>query len=122
MGAKDEHPDEPTWYCQYCNASFETSRNMNAHSCRMIQGDYSCPHCDWKTQLRHRFFRHLKKEHPDDKTPYYCEFCKSSYEDPNKLRYHQKREHPEKILALSLQRDVYKQKENGNSKEDGATI
>ncbi|CAL4061827.1 unnamed protein product [Meganyctiphanes norvegica] len=119
---KDQHPDEPTWFCQYCDASFETSRNLNAHSCRMIHGDYTCPHCDWKTQLRHRFFRHIVKDHPEDKTPYYCEFCKKSFDEPNKLRYHQKREHPENFISLSLQRDLYKQKENGNSKEDGGMI
>ncbi|XP_047492636.1 uncharacterized protein LOC125041625 isoform X1 [Penaeus chinensis] len=105
---REQHPDDPEWFCQYCDDIFETCRKMTMHSCRTVRGDYSCPHCPFKTEVRHRLFRHIVKTHPEDKMPYYCEFCKNSFEDPNKLRYHQKREHPEKMLVVSLQRESAK--------------
>lgn len=103
---REEHPNDPQWFCQHCDVTFETCRKMNTHSCRTFHGDYACPHCDFKTEIRHRLFRHIVRVHPEDKAPYYCDFCKSSFEDPSKLRYHQKREHPEKMLMLSMQREA----------------
>ncbi|XP_027223651.2 uncharacterized protein [Penaeus vannamei] len=110
---REQHPDDPEWFCQHCDDIFETCRKMTMHSCRTVRGDYSCPHCPFKTEVRHRLFRHIVKTHPEDKMPYYCEFCKNSFEDPNKLRYHQKREHPEKMLVVSLQRESAKNNSGG---------
>lgn len=115
---REQHPDDPEWFCQYCDDIFETCRKMTMHSCRTVRGDYSCPHCSFKTEVRHRLFRHIVKIHPEDKMPYYCEFCKNSFEDPNKLRYHQKREHPEKMLMVSLQRESAKNNSGGVGGKD----
>ncbi|KAK3866520.1 hypothetical protein Pcinc_027953 [Petrolisthes cinctipes] len=106
---RQEHPNEPQWFCQHCDGIFETCRKMNNHSCRAVRGDYICPHCEFQTEIRHRLFRHIIKQHPQDKTPYYCDFCKNSYEDPARLRYHQKREHPDKMLMLSMYRESTRQ-------------
>ncbi|KAK4303933.1 hypothetical protein Pmani_024107 [Petrolisthes manimaculis] len=106
---REEHPNEPQWFCQHCDGIFETCRKMNNHSCRAVRGDYICPHCEFQTEIRHRLFRHIIKQHPQDKTPYYCDFCKNSYEDPARLRYHQKREHPDKMLMLSMYRESTRQ-------------
>ncbi|XP_068202379.1 uncharacterized protein Wdr59 isoform X1 [Palaemon carinicauda] len=105
---REEHPNEPLWFCQHCDVVFKTCRALNGHSCRSVRGNYTCHHCDFKTEIRHRLFRHIVKTHPEDSTPYYCDFCKSGFEDPNKLRYHQKREHPEEMLTLAMQRESLK--------------
>nr|XP_053640526.1 uncharacterized protein LOC128694440 isoform X1 [Cherax quadricarinatus] len=119
---REEHPDNPQWFCQYCDETFATCRKMNTHSCRTVRGNYNCPHCDFKTEIRHRLFRHIVKEHPSDKAPYYCDFCKSSYEDPSKLRYHQKREHPEKMLMLTVHRETAKHLHGAGDKSDSPSI
>ncbi|XP_069174038.1 uncharacterized protein [Procambarus clarkii] len=119
---REEHPDDSPWFCQHCDVTFETCRKMNTHSCRTVRGDYTCPHCDFKTEIRHRLFRHIVKEHPSDKAPYYCDFCKSSYEDPSKLRYHQKREHPEKMLMLTMHRETSKHVHAAGDKTDSSSI
>ncbi|KAG7176075.1 GATOR complex protein WDR59-like [Homarus americanus] len=119
---REEHPHDPQWFCQHCDVTFETCRQMNTHSCRTVRGNYSCPHCDFKTEIRHRLFRHIIKEHPADKTPYYCDFCKSSYEDPSKLRYHQKREHPEKMLMLTMHREATRHVPASGDKTDSLNI
>ncbi|XP_064109396.1 uncharacterized protein LOC135217454 isoform X1 [Macrobrachium nipponense] len=115
---REEHPDDPQWFCQHCDVVFKTCRKLNGHSCRSVRGNYTCPHCDFKTEIRHRLFRHIVKNHPDDSTPYYCDFCKNSFEDPNKLRYHQKREHPEEMLTLTMQRETSRNPSSSSEKLD----
>ncbi|XP_063862215.1 uncharacterized protein LOC135101864 isoform X1 [Scylla paramamosain] len=99
---RELHPGHPQWFCQHCDRIFDTCRKMNSHSCRSVRGNYSCPHnCGFTTEVRHRVFRHVARHHPEDAAPYHCDFCSNSYRDPGRLRYHQKRQHPEKMADLA---------------------
>lgn len=119
---REMHPGSPQWFCQHCDRIFDTCRKMNSHSCRSVRGNYSCPHqCGFTTEVRHRVFRHVARYHPEDASPYHCDFCSNSYRDPGRLRYHQKRQHPEKMPELAPPpRDTWRASSEAGPEDKGA--
>ncbi|XP_050688385.1 uncharacterized protein LOC126981405 isoform X2 [Eriocheir sinensis] len=119
---REMHPGSPQWFCQHCDRIFDTCRKMNSHSCRSVRGNYSCPHqCGFTTEVRHRVFRHVARYHPEDASPYHCDFCSNSYRDPGRLRYHQKRQHPEKMPELAPPpKDTWRASSEAGPEDKGA--
>ncbi|KAG0715462.1 GATOR complex protein WDR59 [Chionoecetes opilio] len=119
---RELHPGRPQWFCQHCDRIFDTCRKMNSHSCRSVRGNYSCPHhCGFTTEVRHRVFRHIARRHPEDAAPYHCDFCTNSYRDPGRLRYHQKRQHPDKMVELAPPpKDTWRALSDNGAEDKGA--
>ena len=116
----DMHPEISTQYCLYCGEHFETQTLLRKHECVAVEGPFSCPHCNWKTHIDIRLFRHLASNHSDITSKYYCSYCKQQYPSINKLRYHQRSVHKE-LLQRQIndkERLAYKKYYGNNDSEN----
>ena len=54
-----------SYQCPNCPKKLSSKQRLQTHLDKRIPCDFKCRHCDFKCDNRHKFYRHIKKEHND---------------------------------------------------------
>ena len=88
--------------CEHCDKGFTQKSSLTKHikTIHHKQYKYKCPDCYWGSNDRHELVTHRKRHHgkvlrekgSGERRQYVCKDCKKTFDGPNLLRKHRKRE------------------------------